>query len=361
MSAVTGTTQRITSLFSGMDTDALVKSMVMGQQNKLDLLNGDKTKAEWKRDEYTDLNNQLRLFKEKFASVLGETNMLSKSAYVDFSINMATNNSLKVTATSAAKVGNYSVKIDQVAKAASMTGNQMSIDGKGLPDASVNKTEIGKLQAFEGLVGADGTFTFTINDVDFSFKSTDSLKTVMDTVNKSKAGATMGYSQISDRFTIASKETVIKKALRTDDLSVVVSDETVGFPWFVLNGSDGSVDVYGSGVYFIQKFGIYVIGAKPYVHHLPGSTIITDEGASLLMLIAVFIGDCLVYIAHIQPAYPSFFHGQQLAGVKHAVAVFILPQLKLTPTGIIDIHHPVTVGIHFRQRHKTIGGFIAIR
>lgn len=43
---------------------------------------------------------------------------------------------------------------------------------------------------------------------------------------------------------IASKETLIKKSLGTDSLSVYITDETVSFPWFTLNGIDGEVDAY---------------------------------------------------------------------------------------------------------------------
>jgi hypothetical protein len=43
---------------------------------------------------------------------------------------------------------------------------------------------------------------------------------------------------------IASKETLIKKVLGADSLPVVVTDETVDFPWFTLNGIDGEGDAY---------------------------------------------------------------------------------------------------------------------
>jgi len=43
---------------------------------------------------------------------------------------------------------------------------------------------------------------------------------------------------------IASKETLIKKSLGADSLPVDITDETVSFPWFALNGIDGEVDAY---------------------------------------------------------------------------------------------------------------------
>jgi hypothetical protein len=43
---------------------------------------------------------------------------------------------------------------------------------------------------------------------------------------------------------IASKETLIKKALGTNSLPVDVTDDTVDFPWFTLNGVDSEADAY---------------------------------------------------------------------------------------------------------------------
>lgn len=43
---------------------------------------------------------------------------------------------------------------------------------------------------------------------------------------------------------IASKETLIKKALGADSLPVDIAGEIVSFPWFTLNGIDGEGDAY---------------------------------------------------------------------------------------------------------------------
>jgi hypothetical protein len=43
---------------------------------------------------------------------------------------------------------------------------------------------------------------------------------------------------------VASKETLIKKALGTDSLPIVVTDDKLCFPWFTLNGIDGEADAY---------------------------------------------------------------------------------------------------------------------
>ncbi len=55
-------------------------------------------------------------------------------------------------------------------------------------------------------ISAGGEFKFSINGKDFSFKSTETLSTVMSKVNASDAGVTMAYSSITDKFTLTAKE-----------------------------------------------------------------------------------------------------------------------------------------------------------
>ena len=46
------------------------------------------------------------------------------------------------------------------------------------------------------------------------------------------------------RKIIASKESIIKKAIGSDDLAVKVDEDKLRFPWFTLNGTDGETDAY---------------------------------------------------------------------------------------------------------------------
>lgn len=60
---------------------------------------------------------------------------------------------------------------------------------------------------FKTPLDSNDTFKFKINSVDFTFNKTDSISTVMSRVNSSNAGVTLGYSSISDQFTMTAKET----------------------------------------------------------------------------------------------------------------------------------------------------------
>lgn len=52
---------------------------------------------------------------------------------------------------------------------------------------------------------------------------------------------------------IASKATLLKKALGTDDLTVTTNAETLCFPWFTLKGEDGETEAYSQFVAALCK------------------------------------------------------------------------------------------------------------
>lgn len=68
---------------------------------------------------------------------------------------------------------------------------------------SINDT-LGDLSLATDLT--EGSQYFKINDVTFSFDSTDTLATVMEKINSSSAGVTISYSSITDKFTMTAND-----------------------------------------------------------------------------------------------------------------------------------------------------------
>lgn len=55
------------------------------------------------------------------------------------------------------------------------------------------------------------------------------------------------------RAIVASKQTILKRVFETDDLSIVVTDDQIQFPWFTLHKIDGEIDAYAKFVFAIAK------------------------------------------------------------------------------------------------------------
>jgi flagellar hook-associated protein 2 len=200
---------RITGMTTGMDTDALVKSMTATKQSKYDALYRSKIQMQWKKDAYTEMNNTLRKLKDDFVSLTSQKSLMSLNAFSAFGVTMADNNNVQVKAGANAQAGNYSVIIDRIATAASLTGGQATRDGSGYAANVLSSAQLGGLTRLgqEGDAARLQNGVLTINGVDIEYSTTDTLKTLMDRVNKSDAGVTMSYSQLTDTFKIESKTT----------------------------------------------------------------------------------------------------------------------------------------------------------
>ena len=55
------------------------------------------------------------------------------------------------------------------------------------------------------------------------------------------------------RALVSSKQTLLKKVLNTDDLSIITDEKQIMFPWFTLQGIDGEVDAYSKLVFLMAK------------------------------------------------------------------------------------------------------------
>ena len=78
---------------------------------------------------------------------------------------------------------------------------------EGQTDRLTTTKSLADLRSSFGVALTGDDFNFSINGTNFSFKSTDTLASVMSKVNSSEAGVTMAYSSISDKFSLTAKET----------------------------------------------------------------------------------------------------------------------------------------------------------
>lgn len=114
---------RISGLSSGMDTEQMVKDLVMAQRIPVDRVYQQKIKAEWKRDAYRDINTKL-LQLSNFT-----LDMRLQSTYQRSVATSSHENILTVNARGAANQGSYDIKVENLA-----TASQVVIEDVALPD-----------------------------------------------------------------------------------------------------------------------------------------------------------------------------------------------------------------------------------
>ena len=63
---------------------------------------------------------------------------------------------------------------------------------------------------------------------------------------------------------VASKQTILKKVFETEDLTIIVNDSQILFPWFTLHGVDGEVDAYGKFIFAIARRALTASRISPH-------------------------------------------------------------------------------------------------
>ena len=196
----------LSGLSSGLDTDSIIRDLMHLERQKVDKFAQARLRLEYKRDAYTDFNNTLRKMREQYFSVLAtENNMLSPATFKNFSVDMATNASLAVTATANAKTGSHLVSIQQIAKGSTLETAKSSNRDTGITASEINNRSLFELySAFADsnrvTIGGSGEFDVTINGTTVTLNNNWSMRKIMDTINQSDAGVTMSYSQLTDTF-----------------------------------------------------------------------------------------------------------------------------------------------------------------
>ena len=206
-------TNRLTGLFSGMDTASIVKGMLLRTQSRIDREYQQKVKIEWQLDMYREVNKKISSFRSTHMSVLdNNNNMLSSGVYQVYNVKFLggnEQNAVSIKAAGAPVNPQMTIdKIDQLATAASVSSNgKVSGGAVGVGIGESNYTTLANLNFTNDLTFENGQVSFAINGETFTFNDTDTLQHMINTVNQNeKAGVTMTYSRLTDQFTVSSKK-----------------------------------------------------------------------------------------------------------------------------------------------------------
>jgi len=115
------TIQRITGTNSGLDVDALVKSALTTQQNKIDKQTQDKKILEYQQEQYKQIMSDASGFYDKYFDILKTGNFMSTSTYQTESFTSSDNGKVTAKGFAGASVEDYTVNVTQLAAKASIT------------------------------------------------------------------------------------------------------------------------------------------------------------------------------------------------------------------------------------------------
>lgn len=106
--------------FSGLDTEAMVESLMKAEFTKVDRMKQQLQKLKWQQEGYRDMINVLRGFKDKYFDVLSESNLITASnfqAYGTLSkLNGIETDAVTVESTGTAALGTHTIVVNQLAQ-----------------------------------------------------------------------------------------------------------------------------------------------------------------------------------------------------------------------------------------------------
>lgn len=153
MSSVSGI--RLPGLATGMDTEAMVKEMLAGEQNKIDKVKQKEQSIKWQQEIYREVIKDIQGLNDKYFSVTSKNSIVNSSAWNTLSV--SSSNSSVITATGTAGANDVNYKFD-VTKLAQST--KFSVSGE--IDVNGTKVKIEKDTELKAL-GLDKEKTFMIS------------------------------------------------------------------------------------------------------------------------------------------------------------------------------------------------------
>ncbi|MNM60954.1 Flagellar hook-associated protein 2 [compost metagenome] len=207
--------------FTGFDVDGTVTKLMAAKRIPLDKLNQQKTYLSWQRDSYREMNSKLFDFKQnKLTDTFNKSIALTtRSASVS-----GNTGALIAQATGEASDVPMKVVVTQLATKASIQpeGPMVTDSSTTPPKTATLSTTLGGLAEYSnvGTPPADGsaeTLRLTINGKELKFSSTDTISSVISTINSSAAGVLAAFDEVSGKFSLTAKEYNSPKIVLSDN------------------------------------------------------------------------------------------------------------------------------------------------
>lgn len=198
---------RLSGLVTGMDTEALVGQLMDAQNLKKKKVSGAKTKLEWKKDAWKDLNKKLTSFYNGTVSKMRLT-----SSYNLKKASLSDSTKASISADSYAVVGNYTMEVKEIASAQFLTSGKTSITSTSQNLSELGTVDEGGLNDMIGrtitVKGRSGEQSITIDE---GTKVSDLISTMK------KAGINANYDTTQKKFFLSSSETGAENSFSIKD------------------------------------------------------------------------------------------------------------------------------------------------
>lgn len=249
---------RLTGMYSGMDTETIVRELVKTKQTKVDNLKNEQKKLEWKQTAWQDLNAKIYNLYSNTLSNLRLSGSFKKKTTTSSDTTKA-----KITANGSAVNGTQTLKINKLAKTGYLTGAKIDAGTKlaGTDNiAKINSSLTGQKISVTAKVTLAKGETYEENGVKKTAEGGERINktteieftsdmTINNFVAKLKeAGVNANFDENNQRFFISSKDMGAENDFKINDvnggnaLSVLGLDEKGYVSGTALSGTSYKAD-----------------------------------------------------------------------------------------------------------------------
>lgn len=226
---VNGTT-RFSGLSSGIDVDGLVEKLMTAEKSKLNKMKQQQQVLEWKQEQYRTITSSVTTFVNKYLSTTSSDSLLKQSNFQQFAVT-SSDSSVSAKATANAVAGTHSIKVTQLATAATQSS-----------DANITEAVTGSSAAtFASLKGT--SFTITVDGTKRTVSFDDTF-----TASDSSEVEGIAYVQAAIDEAVGSGKIKVSSTGGTDSTALTfsaVANSGVGSITVANADSDGAFSAMG--------------------------------------------------------------------------------------------------------------------
>lgn len=213
---------RLSGMYSGMDTEAVIQQLVAVKQTKVTNLKNEQLKLEWKQTKWQDLNSKIYSL---YSNTL--SNLRLQGSYAKKTTTCSDTTKATVIASEGAINGTQTLKVNKVAKTGYLTGAEIKSKSDGSKwtasdtVASMDSSLIGKTISVTTGKGSDAKTTEI--EIESDMKISDFVSKL------NEAGVTASFDEKNQRFFISAKASgEANEFTITDDSGTNVALRTLG-------------------------------------------------------------------------------------------------------------------------------------
>ena len=194
---------RVTGMYSGLDTESIISELVSAKSVKKQKLVKAQTKLSWKQDAWKALNTKIYNF---YTNVLD--GMRYQGSYLKKTTKVSNSSAITVKTSDSAVDGTRTVKVNQLAKGAKLTGRSLETAGGVRFTGGADLATLRKFNGMDADTNLSGSFRVMGTQGEYLEFQVNENTTINDVVDMIKStGLNCNFDADSQRIFVSSKNT----------------------------------------------------------------------------------------------------------------------------------------------------------